>query len=58
MPNKRVGIITLYHESTNYGGNLQAYALCKFLRNNDVTAEQISFKGGATANTAKGGRLR
>ena len=25
--NKRVGIITHYYSSTNYGGNLQSYAL-------------------------------
>ncbi len=40
---KKVGIITHYYKSTNYGGNLQAYALCKFLNNNGYLAEQICF---------------
>lgn len=39
-----IGIITLYHNSTNYGGNLQAYALYKYLENKGAEAEQISYK--------------
>lgn len=27
----RIGIITMYYNSSNYGGLLQAYALCKYL---------------------------
>ena len=41
--NKRVGIITRYYKSINYGGNLQAYALCQFLNKNGFEAEQICF---------------
>lgn len=40
---KKIGIITLYHKSVNYGGNLQAYALCKFLTKKGYLAEQICF---------------
>lgn len=39
----KIGIITHYYQSTNYGGNLQAYALCKKLLDNGIQAEQISF---------------
>lgn len=39
-----IGIITLYHNSTNYGGNLQAYALYKYLENRGAEVEQISYK--------------
>lgn len=39
----KVAIITHYYNSKNYGGNLQAYALCKALRKMGVDAEQISF---------------
>ena len=46
---KKVGIITHYHNSLNYGGNLQAYALCKFLEQQGVDAEQISFAGSFTS---------
>ena len=39
-----VGILTLYYHNYNYGGQLQAYALCRFLNGlPDVTCEQISF---------------
>ena len=41
--NKRIGIITRYYKSINYGGNLQAYALCQFLNKNGYNAEQICF---------------
>jgi hypothetical protein len=37
----KIGIVSHYHESLNYGGNLQAYALCKVLENIGVEAEQI-----------------
>ena len=39
----KVGIITHYYKSLNYGGNLQAYALCKYLNLNGHKAEQICF---------------
>lgn len=40
-----VGIVTHYFRSTNYGGNLQAYALCRFINDTFpfVRAEQISY---------------
>lgn len=40
---KKIGIITHYYNSLNYGGNLQAYALCKYLMKCDVDVEQISY---------------
>lgn len=39
----KIGITTHYYNSNNYGGNLQAYALCKVLQNNGIDAEQICF---------------
>ncbi len=40
---KKVGIITHYHGSCNYGGLLQAYALCRVLTDNGIPCEQISY---------------
>lgn len=39
----RIGIITHYYKSQNYGGNLQAYALCKVIESLGFEAQQISF---------------
>lgn len=39
----RVGIITMYHNSENYGGILQAYALAKKINLLGGSAKQISF---------------
>ena len=39
----KIGILTHFHKSTNYGGVLQAYALCKFLNNCGYDAEQILY---------------
>ena len=39
---KTIGIITLYHNSANYGGLLQAYALVTLLNIHGYKAEQIS----------------
>lgn len=40
---KKIGIITHYYGSTNYGGLLQAYALCKKLNDLGYYAEQIQY---------------
>ena len=40
---KKIGIVTHYLKSTNYGGNLQAYALCVTLLKQGYDAEQISY---------------
>lgn len=40
---KKIGIITYYYNSINYGGVLQAYALVKALEKNNVVVEQISY---------------
>lgn len=39
----KIGIITHYLNSTNYGGNLQAYALCSYLKKQGFDAVQISY---------------
>lgn len=39
--NKKIGIITLYYNSLNFGGVLQAYALCEALKQQGYNAEQI-----------------
>lgn len=39
----KIGIITHYYGSLNYGGNLQAYALCRYLNELGHVAEQISY---------------
>lgn len=48
---KRIGIITQYHQSENYGGNLQAYALCRCLRGMGYDAEQICYTMGPVPGT-------
>lgn len=40
----RLGIVTHYYESSNYGGNLQAYSLCKFLEKVGHDARQVSLR--------------
>lgn len=40
---KKIGIITYYYKSINYGGNLQAYALVELLRELGYEAEQVCF---------------
>ncbi|MBR2023823.1 MAG: polysaccharide pyruvyl transferase family protein [Clostridia bacterium] len=40
---KKIGIVTHYYNSINYGGNLQAYALCSFLNQQGYYAEQICY---------------
>lgn len=46
---KKVGIITLYYKNRNYGGSLQAYALCRFLTACGLETEQISYQRTKTA---------
>lgn len=41
---KKVGIITMYYNSKNYGGALQAYALQKAVAQMGYSCEQIAFK--------------
>ncbi|MCR5021830.1 MAG: polysaccharide pyruvyl transferase family protein [Ruminococcus sp.] len=41
--NMKIGIFTHYYLSDNYGGNLQAYALCIVLQQLGYTAEQICY---------------
>lgn len=39
----KTGIVTMYYDSSNYGGNLQAYALCKYLNDSGFPAEQVCY---------------
>ena len=43
MYSKKVGILTLYYKNYNFGGLLQAYALCTFLQESGINARQISY---------------
>lgn len=40
---KRVGIMTLYHNNTNYGGMLQAYALCRTVESMGCSCRIIDY---------------
>ena len=44
MGKQRIGILTHYYGSVNYGGCLQAYALTRVLNEMGYTAEQISYR--------------
>lgn len=39
----KIGILTLFHKSKNYGGVLQAYALCKYLKDQGHEAQQLLY---------------
>ena len=39
---KQIGIITHYYGSKNYGGVLQSYALCQFLKTRDLMLSKSS----------------
>jgi len=39
----KIGVLTQYYGSHNYGGLLQAHALVQVLRQNGVDAEQICY---------------
>lgn len=40
----KIGILTHYYQSMNYGGMLQAYALATFLREKGYDAQQVSYR--------------
>ena len=50
----RVAVISLYYNNSNYGGLLQAYALCKVLEKSGYDCKQISYdpKSKSSRNTA------
>lgn len=56
----KIGIITHYYKSGNYGGTLQAYALCKQLEKMGYEAEQIcaTFLSGLPMTAQPGGFQR
>ena len=39
----KIGILTHYYKSPNYGGNLQAYALAEYLNSVGFSAEQVCY---------------
>lgn len=41
---KGIGIITHLYKSTNYGGVLQAFALCEYLNEQGYKTEQIQYE--------------
>lgn len=49
----KIGTITLYYNTKNYGGVLQAYALTKFLCNEGHDAKQITFNNQRMATYPK-----
>lgn len=55
---KRVGIITHYYNSCNYGGVLQAYALCSLLRKQGYDCEQICYDPSAGSHARKTLKMR
>lgn len=56
---KKIGILTHYFGSTNYGGNLQAYAFCRILIEKfDMSAEQVCYDNNGFRNPDLWGRIR
>lgn len=53
---KKIGILTEYFESMNYGGVLQAYALCHILSEMGFCAEQVQYFKSEEAEKSKDGR--
>ncbi len=49
----KVGILTMFYKTRNYGGCLQAYALTKYLTDRGVNAEQINYKHSKTKGNYK-----
>lgn len=49
----KIGIITLYYNTRNYGGVFQAYALTRYLCNQGHDAEQITFNNQRVVNYPK-----
>lgn len=45
-----IGILSHYYNSNNYGGALQAYALCEFLKKNGFLSEQIQYSSKKNKN--------
>lgn len=54
----KVGILTHYFKSLNYGGNLQAYALCSYINSLGIDAEQIRYDMISNGNRKLINRLR
>ncbi len=48
----KIGIVTQYYRSENYGGNLQAYALCRAINKLGFDAEQICYDASSGKQTS------
>ncbi len=53
----KIGILTHYYKSSNYGGNLQAFALCQALSRMGYNCEQISYDSAYGQNRGRLCRL-
>lgn len=47
---QKIGILTHYYRSANYGGILQSYALCKFLNDHGAEAKQVCYDSSVKRN--------
>lgn len=50
---KKIGILTEYYKNYNYGGILQAYALCKVIQKMGFECEQIQYSKKANMEKVK-----
>ena len=50
---KKIGVLTQYFNSTNYGGNFQAYALSNVIQQQGFAVEQICFSPTASGSILK-----
>lgn len=50
---KKVGVVSLFYNSTNYGGVLQSYALVEVLNSLDANAHQICYQRVSSASTKR-----
>lgn len=46
----KIGILTHYYNSANYGGVLQSYALCKYLNDHGAEAKQVCYDSSVKRN--------
>ena len=47
---QKIGILTHYYNSANYGGVLQSYALCKYLNDHGAEAKQVCYDASVKRN--------
>lgn len=47
---QKIGILTHYYNTVNYGGVLQSYALCKYLNDHGAEAKQVCYDASVKRN--------